>query len=390
MSTIGITGPVDLNQLTEFIEKKQPVPSGLGGTVLPPLIKEYIVNRKHQVILFTLDQNVKKTTILEGNGLKIWIGPYRTRHRARDFFAVERDFLRDAIQHENQISFLHAHWTYEFALAALDSGKPTLVTAHDAPLMILRYDPTPYRIVRTIMAFAVAKKARYMTAVSDYVGLHIQNAMRYPGHITTIPNGLEASSFPQKKEIKNTSQVFASSVNGWGQLKNTQTLIKAFSLVQNELPQAQLWLFGSDHGPGEIAEKWAIRQGITKNIHFLGFTNYYKMLELMANNVDILVHPAREESFSMIIAEAMMMGIPVIAGANSGGVTSTLAHGDAGCMVNVNSAEEMAQSMLNLAASPDTQRTLTQIAKKYALDNFSMGSVADRYENIYKALELNG
>ena len=51
---------------------------------------------------------------------------------------------------------VHAHWTYEFALGAIESRVPTVVTAHDAPLSILRLNPTPYRLARTVMAWQVA------------------------------------------------------------------------------------------------------------------------------------------------------------------------------------------------------------------------------------------
>ena len=86
MSIFGIAGPVDLKALQGYFGDKA-IPIGLGGTVLPPLIDE-IIQRGHKVILFTLDNKITRPLIIESDKLKIWVGPYRNRHRARDFFAV--------------------------------------------------------------------------------------------------------------------------------------------------------------------------------------------------------------------------------------------------------------------------------------------------------------
>jgi hypothetical protein len=69
--------------------------------------------------------------------------------RAWDLFAQERAGLERAMR-EDPCDVVHAHWTYEFALAALASGQPTLVTARDwAPTILLmqrRLRLLPYRL----------------------------------------------------------------------------------------------------------------------------------------------------------------------------------------------------------------------------------------------------
>ena len=46
--------------------------------------------------------------------------------------ALIRDFKPDVV---------HGHWTYEFALGAMDTGLPCGVTAHDSPYTIVKYFP---------------------------------------------------------------------------------------------------------------------------------------------------------------------------------------------------------------------------------------------------------
>jgi glycosyltransferase involved in cell wall biosynthesis len=383
MSTIGIAGPVNIQSLASYLNVQYSIPLGLGGTVLQPLIIE-LIRRNHNLVLFTLDANVSNPVLLKGDKLRIWVCPYRKIHRARDFFARERAFIRKAILQEDRVDFLHAHWTYEFALAALDSGKPTLVTAHDAPLRILQYNPTPYWLMRILMAYSVAKKANVMSAVSKDTGRHFKNKIGYRKDITVIPNGLPVFKVDiNSQKEKSNKIIFAGILSVWGRLKNTKTLIRAFSAVQKEIPQSELWLFGKGHGSKEEAENWAKYKRLEKNIRFMGSITHETVLKFLEKNINILVHPSLEESFSLVIAEAMMLGIPVIAGEKSGGVPATLNYGKAGWLVNVRSAKDLAHAMIKMAASPKVQSRLGESAKEYALNNYTIENVASLYENLY-------
>ena len=68
---------------------------------------------------------------------------------------------------------------------------------------------------------------------------------------------------------------------------------------------------------------------------------------------DVFAHPSLEESHGLIFVEAMAIGCPVIAGRNSGATSWTL--GDAGILVDVSKAEEIAEAMLTFYNS-ETKR----------------------------------
>ncbi|MEJ5201737.1 MAG: glycosyltransferase family 4 protein, partial [Anaerolineales bacterium] len=269
MKVIGIAGPTNLYPYQKYFKDKA-LPKGLGGTVLPPLI-EKLIQRGYKVVLFTLSKDVCKPFSLESECIRIWVAPYRLRHRARDFFNVERQFLTRIMDLEKEIDIIHAHWTYEFAMAALSSKKPVLVTAHDAPLSILRYDLTPYRFIRTLMAYWVSYKAHNLTAVSEYVANHFRKFMGYKGNIYVIPNGMyPLRDTTAKCPQTNRPLIFAGVIGGWNKMRNSKTLIKAFNEFLKRYPQSELWLFGPDHGRQEKAEQWAIRQNFAEKIRFYG------------------------------------------------------------------------------------------------------------------------
>jgi hypothetical protein len=53
----------------------------------------------------------------------------------------------------------------------------------------------------------------------------------------------------------------------------------------------------------------------------------------LAQNLDILVHPLRQEAHCMTVSEVVaVMGIPIIGGLRSGGILRTLAYGRTGAV----------------------------------------------------------
>jgi len=130
---VAITGQISLRQLADLLDQSAAVPAGLGGT--PPLPEvRALIARGHDVSLVTLDPAVTSEVVLHGDRLTVHVGPFRERHAARDGFRIERQFVAETLL-RCRPDVVHAHWTYEYALGALATRLPTVVTAHDAPLV---------------------------------------------------------------------------------------------------------------------------------------------------------------------------------------------------------------------------------------------------------------
>lgn len=379
---IGICGPIEIEPLRGWLDAQTaPPPSGLGGTPVADLARAAL-GAGWRVQVFTLDPTVPQTATLHGPQLTIHIGHFRPRHRARDLFSPERAYLAQAIQRAKP-QIVHAHWTYEFALGALESGVPTVVTAHDAPLRILRLNPTPYRLLRTLMAWQTARRVKHLTAVSTYVADHFRRHFCYSPPIAVIPNGILDEWFDAARPSQ-AGTSFASVLNGWGNLKNGKTLLKAFHLVRQVLPDSQLLLFGPGHGVAEPAETWAIRHGLARGVTFRGVVARQPLREELKQRAQILVHPSLEESFGMTLAEAMALGIPVIAGKDSGAVPGTLDYGKSGVLTDVRSPQLMAAEMIRLARDPKLRQQFGAAGAVSARNKFRMSNVLASYAEIYR------
>lgn len=386
-----MAGPIIPGDFVDYLDdaSRAHMPPGLGGTPVNQLCIE-LLKRGHHLTIFTLDKTVESEIILEGSQLRICIGPYRRRPRDRalDIFRTERHYIEYAIRREWP-DIVHAHWTYEFAMGAKAAGRPIVVTAHDAPINVLRAGFDIYRIIRTGMAYTALRGVRHLAAVSPHVADHLRCWQFYKGPTTVIPNGLPQTNFDYfeparaaQKHRRGHPPVFATVLNGWAGLKNGPAALRAFSIVRKTHPESRLLMFGSGHGPHEAAPQWARKLELDANVDFVGLLPYSDLLRRLCEEVDILVHPAREEAHSMTIIESMAMGISVIGGEHSGGVPWTLAGGMAGRLVNIENPASIAQAMLELA-DVETREALAQAGRDFVLNRFRIDAVANAYLHLY-------
>jgi len=385
---IGFAGPASLHLLADHVHNGQTMPSGYE---FPPmsLWTLQLLARGHRVVLFTHAPGITEPQSYFGDRLTIHIGRQRAHGRARDFFALERRDLVEMMK-ADPCDIIHANWTYEFALAALDSGQPVLVTAHDAPLRALQYLPSAYRFMRLCMAWRVACRAPYLTAVSQDTAVHIRRYLRYKRHIAIVPNALSPEDFElgraRQEHPHQGPFTVASVLTGWKGLKNGPAALKAFEILRRSVPDARLLLFGHDYAPGGPAETWARQNDLIAGVEFAGPAPNRDLLRRLAQEADVLLHPALEESFGMAIAEAMALGLPVVGGKHSGAVPALLEYGRAGELVDVRSPSEIANALALLAADSDRRQKLGARAFESALQRFSGDVVFKQYEEIYQKI----
>ena len=168
--TIALVGPIETDEFSDILKlsKYQNYPKGLGGSPVNLLAKE-LHRRGYNLLLCSVDPSVEDKVCLQGDRLKILFGPYGNRP-ARSFFTKESKWMTKILLEEKP-DFIHAHWTYEFALAAEATKIPYLITAHDAPLKVLKYNFIPFRIARTLMAYVATWKAKQLSALSGNLPL---------------------------------------------------------------------------------------------------------------------------------------------------------------------------------------------------------------------------
>jgi L-malate glycosyltransferase len=377
---VAIVGPCSSGPLADLLPKAGGVDLGWGGISVVNLVRA-LIRRGHRVSVVTLSRAVTERTILKGPELTYYVYPMRTKKRTRDLYKLERQGLIEGI-FSAKPDLLHAHWTYEFALACMDTNLPTLVTCRDNALRVLRVNRNLYRLVRLYLQIRVIRKARFLTAVSPYLA----DALRWLAKtdIEVIPNLIEVPREVERHYDSVSDRVrIATVLNGWQRLKNAKAAVEAFNLVFSRRPNVEMFMFGHGFGEGEPASQWAMSKGFHGNIHFCGALPHSE-LQTELGKMSILLHPSLEESFSMAIIEAMTLGVPVIAGSNSGAVAWVLDEGRAGFLTDVKNPERIAQTIFTCIEQAEDRERRRKNAYNRVVNVFSPDSVVSRYERMYE------
>lgn len=382
---IGVCSPIQVLKFKNYLNKpsENHLNLGLGGHAVNRIALG-LLEEGHQVEIFTLDPSIKNSIKLSGNNLRINIFPLRGKIRGLDIFRREIKWLKDSINHSN-IHIVHAHWTYEYAIAALNSNKPHLITVRDYAKAIFKtHDDKLYRTLRYFMNYYVLKKTSNLVANSSYIKFYLNKDFNL--NVDIIPNPLGSGKIITKKKCFNQQNKKIVSVNnGFSSLKNVKSLIIAFSKVRKDIPDCDLHLIGSQYGEYEEAYKWAEVRKMNLGISFLGKQANDDVLE-MIENADVLAHPSLEESFGNPLIEAMSKGTPCIGGKNSGAVPWVLDHGNAGLLVDVREPDSIADGIKILLTDKRVWGEYSKKGIKNVEKRFILPVVIEQHLSKYKEI----
>jgi L-malate glycosyltransferase len=378
---IALLGPADLSLLVPHLAVTHPLTQGYSAPIISELALALRV-QGHRVDLHTLSPTAADVGVYHGDDLTVTVGPYRRQGRARDWFRQEREALDRSLQ-RHPADVIHANWTYEFALAALDQDRPTIITVHDWAPAIFRHHPHPYRAVRWAMQHHVLRIAPRLASTSPHIAHRLHKYYRRESPV--IPNGVRFASDGVTHPRKVATGLRIGSVNnGFSRFKNVHTLIRAFSLIRERRPDASLRLVGTDFEQGGRAQRFAEGLGLASGIEFAGPCPPDQIPEFM-RTIDILVHPSLEEAFGRTLLEAISEGALVVAGRDSGAVPWVLGRGAAGELVDVRDPGAIAAVVLKLAAEAAQWEGKRRKAFDHVSARFSLDSVACSYGNLYQA-----
>ena len=147
--------------------------------------------------------------------------------------------------------------------------------------------------------------------------------------------------------------------------KNQECLIRAFSVVQKLVPDAQLVLIGD--GDLEVELKKLVEQlGIKNKVHFMGFV---ANAEIYFRAFDVFVLSSQVETFGLVLLEAMVAGVPVI-GSNAGGIPEVIS--SVGEIFPSRNVDALAKAMHKKYQYSVEKSTNYEECRKYAEEKFSL------------------
>jgi glycosyltransferase involved in cell wall biosynthesis len=273
---------------------------------------------------------------------------------------------------------LHTHLVHADlygALAAQLLRVPFVSTRHNDD----RYLLGPFRYVDR----GFARGASRLIAISDAVRRFLEAAGHDPRKLVTIRYGLDelpaAPSEPTPAAAGIPSGApLALAVGRLIEQKDHATLLRAFVLVRERQPEARLAILGS--GPLEGATRALARElGVEDAVSLPGRTSPRDWLE----RADVFVHTSRWEGFGIVLLEAMLASLPVVATSVSA-VPEVVAQGETGVLAAAGDVAGVAAGLEALLLDPARARELGEAGCRRAREEFSVAAMAERTLRVYE------
>lgn len=224
---------------------------------------------------------------------------------------------------------------------------------------------------------SILKSLDVITAVSEAAAQYVQRLSDAP--IEFIPNGIDL----KKYQPDLSSKTEAPTIFYIGRLekrKGLKYLLKAFMLLQETMPRAQL-LIGGDGPDREKLEEYVADMQI-KHVSFLGFLSDEDKLHYLQSSTVFCSPAIYGESFGIVLLEAMACGTPIVAGDNPG-YEGVLQERGQLSLVDSRQTVEFARRLKLLLTDEGLRDAWTSWASEY-VRQFDYPRIVDLYEELFE------
>ncbi|MEO0202523.1 MAG: glycosyltransferase family 4 protein [candidate division WOR-3 bacterium] len=291
--------------------------------------------------------------------------------------------VKDIIQ-KNKFDIIHIHGPIAPVLPILalkysnSINVATFHAAHDKMLL--------YRIFKGYLE-NYFKKLHGKIAVSEVAKMSIYKYFKSDYRI--IPNGVDINRFkPDNEKIPWLFEDKSKKILFLGRIeprKGLKYLLLAFNEVVKFIPDVKLIVVGD--GPFRRLYKQYLNEDIEDKVVFVGKVGYDELPKYYVS-CDIFVSPATQnESFGIVLLEAMASKIPVIA-SNIEGYKQVIQNEMNGILFENKNYKDLADKIIMLLKNKNLANRLVENAYKIVLEKYSWESICKQIEDYYYELIL--
>jgi glycosyltransferase involved in cell wall biosynthesis len=204
--------------------------------------------------------------------------------------------------------------------------------------------------------------AALLDAIRQRYGLEL-------AHARVIPNPIELASERWRIDEADPNQIIF--VGRFDMCKGSDIAIRAFAKARNQRPNLRMVMVG----PG------AFPRNLPPGVTLLGAQSPERITELRMQSM-LALSCSRSEAFSYVVAEAMALGMPVLA-TNTFGPSEIIRDGTDGRLVSVGDVDATVKVMVEMLSEPTTLAQLGQAAALRVGEYMSPTRIAAQTANLY-------
>ncbi|MEM3833354.1 MAG: glycosyltransferase family 4 protein [Thermoprotei archaeon] len=155
--------------------------------------------------------------------------------------------------------------------------------------------------------------------------------------------------------------------------KRPDHAIKAFKIVKEKMPEAELWVVGDGYF------RRALERMASDGVRFFGFVSDVVKRDLV-RRAWVLVNPSIREGWGLNVVEANALGTPCVA-YDVAGLRDSVKNGKTGLLAKDGDIKDLAEKITNILEDDELRKTLSKNALEYA-KQFSWDKTAEEFMKI--------
>jgi glycosyltransferase involved in cell wall biosynthesis len=296
-----------------------------------------------------------------------------------------RTLLGTIRRHKVDVVAAHLYGSAIYAsLAGLISGIPVVSILHG------QSDVSQTARLARLKAAIVRRGSRQAVFVSENLRMDLAARLRLPAALCrVIPNGVDTNVFQPGRDTSirrelglSDDTIIVGAVGNIRKPKAYDVLLHAAANVLGRSDRIHFIIAGEGSGAlyDELLQLRS-RLGIERQVTFLGLRTD---VATVMRNIDIFALSSKTEGFSIACIEAMACGAPVVA-TRSGG-PEQIVDERCGILVPVGDPDELAAAIHRLVLDSELRRRLATAGPRRAREEFSLGRMLSRYEELLSEL----
>lgn len=304
-------------------------------------------------------------------------------------FSVGLFFSLARIVREHRLDLLHVHAGSGGVFLLRRPSCPLVVTAHhtyrqEADL-VFRTQPhrRVWKLFMSILEARTYHLAQTVICVSRDTADAIVHQYGVPERrVCVIENPVDVAPADSLQDLPKHQETILF-VGRLEERKGIMLLLNAFELLRKDLPTVKLRLIGSNL-IGERLTKMIASRGLSGSVEMLGFVDDPQRFQEMAQ-ATVLVVPSLLEGFGLVAAEAMVLGVCVVA-SDAPGLRSVISGGRTGLLFPVGDVLACADALKRVLTDHALRTRLEKAARLDALLRFDLQKRSRDIGDIYVRL----
>src|SRR5699024_8916643 len=290
-----------------------------------------------------------------------------------------------------KLDILHVHYAMHQVIRSILAKYITkhdvkiITTQHRTDITVLGMDKT----FKPMIKYGIDKSDK-VTAVSQNLADQTKKVLEVDREIDVIYNFINDQDYYKKDreylkphyDIASDERVIIH-ISNFRKVKRIQDVIKTFAKIQNKV-KSKLILVG-DGPESPTAFDMVDQLNINDKVIFLG---RQKNISDLLSISDLLLLMSEQESFGLVILEAMASEVPTI-GTNVGGIPEVINHNETGYLVDLGDTNKAADYAINLLKDSNKLSKMSQLAYERSKTKFHSTTIVNQYLELYKSVLNN-